>query len=440
LNTGTPELAPEVSDELLVGFAGGTEPAEALRELGFASYMCVPMLGRDRVLGTITFVSGDPERRFAEPDLALAEELARRAALTVENALLYREAEDRAQAARVLQAIGDGVFLVDAHGIIRVWNPAAATITGLAEADVVGRPAADAIPGWRDLGPHVPVVSDVESGVARAEVIPLEVAGRELWLSVSGVGFADGTVYAFRDLTQDRALEELKADFVSTVSHELRTPLAAIYGAAKTLQRPDLEAEGEQPKRLLSVIARESERLATIVNDILWANRLDAGTVRVSIQSCDAEELARSVVESAEVNCPPTIGLSLTVPPGELPPVSGDPDKIRQVLINLIDNAVKYSPDGGKVGVELSLGGASLRFSVHDEGLGVPGTEQRRIFEKFYRLDPNLTRGVGGTGLGLYICRELVRRMKGRIWVVSPRPSGAGSTFAFELPLAEAGA
>jgi signal transduction histidine kinase len=105
-------------------------------------------------------------------------------------------------------------------------------------------------------------------------------------------------------------------------------------------------------------------------------------------------------------------------------------------MANLLDNAVKYSPDGGRIEVELTAGSASVRFAVHDEGLGVPPPEQRRIFEKFYRLDPNLTRGVGGTGLGLYICRELVHRMNGRLWVVSPRADGEGSTFAFELPVA----
>jgi PAS domain S-box-containing protein len=434
LRTGTSELVPHVEDELLTGFAGSADRAEALRRIGFASYMCVPMLGRDGVLGTITFVSGDPERRFAEPDLALAEELARRAALAVENALLFRRAEERAQAARVLEAVGDGVFLLDADGIVRLWNPAAEAITGLPAAVVVGRTAAAAIPGWRELGPRVPVVSEHSRAAARAVTVPLELAGSERWLSVSGVGFADGTVYAFRDLTQDRQLDELKSEFVATVSHELRTPLAAIYGAAMTLRRSDL-ADLADREELVEVVVRESERLASIVDDILWASGLDSGAMQVSIQHCDAEELARSVIEAVETHRPRNLELVLVAESG-LPPVAGDPDKIRQVLANLVDNAVKYSPDGGRTTVQLAAGEATLRFSVTDEGLGVPPSEQRRIFEKFYRLDPNLTRGVGGTGLGLYICRELVRRMNGRIWVVSPRPGGRGSTFAFELPLA----
>jgi signal transduction histidine kinase len=265
--------------------------------------------------------------------------------------------------------------------------------------------------------------------------VPLEVGGRELWLSMAGVAVADGTVYAFRDLTQEQALEQLKADFVATVSHELRTPLAAIYGAAMTLKRGDVHFEETQRTSLLDVIADESERLARIVNDILWASRLDSGTMQVSIESCDAARLARTVINAMSAHLPPPIALSLDAPEG-LPPVAADPDKVRQVLVNLLDNAIKYSPDGGAVTLSLAASQASIRFTVVDEGLGIPPSEFERIFEKFYRLDPNLTRGVGGTGLGLYICRELVRRMSGRIWVESS--AGAGSTFAVELPLAVA--
>ena len=114
--------------------------------------------------------------------------------------------------------------------------------------------------------------------------------------------------------------------------------------------------------------------------------------------------------------------------------VAADPDGLRQVLVNLVENAVKYSPDGGRVELELEPGDGRVRFSVRDRGLGIPAAEHERIFEKFYRLDPNLSRGVGGTGLGLYICREIVRRMGGRIRVESE--PGRGSTFSFELPLA----
>jgi signal transduction histidine kinase len=187
---------------------------------------------------------------------------------------------------------------------------------------------------------------------------------------------------------------------------------------------------------MLGVIADESERLARIVNDILLASRLDSGAAEVEISRTDATELARGVIAAAETHRPPDIELVLNAPQGSQsgPYVAADPDGLRQVLVNLVENAVKYSPNGGRVELDLQQVDARVRFAVRDRGLGIPESEQERIFEKFFRLDPNLSRGVGGTGLGLYITRELVRRMGGRIHVDSE--PGRGSTFSFELPLA----
>ena len=141
--------------------------------------------------------------------------------------------------------------------------------------------------------------------------MPVEFGGRELWISGSGVGFEEGTVYAFRDLTEERALEEIKADFVATVSHELRTPLAAIYGSAQTLRRTDIELDPEIQVQLLGVIASESDRLGTIVNDLLVAGSLDADQLPVSVERCDPAVLAGSVIEAARTHLPEAIELQL---------------------------------------------------------------------------------------------------------------------------------
>ncbi len=242
-------------------------------------------------------------------------------------------------------------------------------------------------------------------------------------------------MYAFRDLTEERALEELKSEFVATVSHELRTPLAAIYGSAQTIRRGDLDLGDETRHELLGVIATESDRLASIVNDLLLASHLDSGRLPVHIERCDPLELATAVVDSARTHLPEAIELELEAPK-RLPQIAADPGQLQQVLANLVDNAIKYSPAGGPVRLEVGNGDAGVRFSVVDTGLGIPASEHRRIFEKFYRLDPDMTSGIGGTGLGLYICRELVRRMHGEIWVESQL--GKGSTFVVELPSAKA--
>ncbi|HZC31360.1 MAG TPA: ATP-binding protein, partial [Gaiellaceae bacterium] len=429
LRTGEAELVPEITDEMLEAGALDELHLDLLRQLELHSYMCVPLKGRDRVLGAITLFSTDPGRRFDAGDLLLAEELARRAVAAIDNAQLYRAAEERARAAQVLATIGDGVVLVDRAGRVRLWNAAAQRITGLPAADVVGRPAVQAIPGWTSIAENIQVARTDEP--APAVSAPLDVGERELWLSITAVASDEGTVYAFRDLTEERNLETIRQDLVATVSHELRTPLAAIYGSAVTLRRRDHDLEEELRGKLLDVIADEAERLAEIVEDLLLTSRLDSGKVEVNIERCDPVAIARLEVDAARTHVPETVELELDAP-DELPAVAADPAQLRQVLANLLDNAVKYSPDGGPITVELSQGDRSVRFAVRDRGLGIPDAERERIFEKFYRLDPGMSRGIGGTGLGLYICRELVRRVGGRIWVESS--NGGGSTFVVEIP------
>ena len=434
IESGTPELRREVADSTLEAVAQDELHLDLLRELGLRSYMCVPLAVRDNVLGAITFVTAESGRVYDEADLGFAEELARRAATAVENARLYEQAEEQARAARVLGAVGDAVVLVDNGGVVRLWNRAAEHITGVATADILGRPIADVVGAWPEIEPRIPVSDDPGESAARAETIPVEVGGRELWVSGSGVRVEEGTIYAFRDFTEERALEQMKSDFVATVSHELRTPLAAIYGAALTVRRQDLELDENLQAHLLAVIADESARLAQIVEDLLLASHLDSGRLQVALEECDAYALTRAVIDVAETHRPANVSLELDAPDG-LPPVRADPEQLRQVISNLVDNAIKYSPAGGPVRVRLEPDDGIVRLTVSDTGLGIPHHEQRRIFEKFYRLDPDMTRGIGGTGLGLYIVRELVRRFNGRIWVESSE--GKGSTFFVELHAAE---
>jgi PAS domain S-box-containing protein len=433
LRTSQPELRRAISDEHLVAVSKDETHLALLGELGLHSVMCVPLTSTRGALGTITFVSAESARVFDEVDLRLAEEIGRRAGLAMENALLFREAEERAQASRALATIADGVFLLDRAGVVRLWNPAAAAMLGVLPEDVVGRPAGEAIPGWTAVAARIPIAE--APGSVAAQTVPLELDGGERWLSIAGVGFEDGVVFTFRDLTEERVLEELRRDLVATVSHELRTPLAAIYGSALTLQRPDVGTDDELRDQLLDVIANESGRLAEIVNDLLLASQLDAGTAGTTPRSCDAREIAEQVVASARTHLPEGIELELAAAQ-RIPAVRADPGQLRQVVANLVENGVKYSPDGGVVRVALEPDDRMMRICVSDEGIGISAPEQRRVFEKFYRVDPNMERGIGGTGLGLYISRELVRRIGGRIQLESA--PGRGSTFVVEVPLATA--
>ena len=339
--------------------------------------------------------------------------------------------------ARVLEHVDDGVFLVDDVGVVQHWNPAAHAIMGIPPERALGRTAAETLPGWETVAPVIPVAATPGPGSVEAKVVPLEFGGRELWLSISGVSFSDGVVYAFRSLTEERALDELKGEFIATASHELRTPLAAIYGSAQTLLREDIDLDENAQKRLLDVIAKESERLSRIADDILFANKLDSGQFVLGEQTVDLRALAQGVVEEMRVSFASRDDISIELStPDALDSVSADSDKLRQVLLNMVDNAVKYSPAGGRIEVCVEARDGGVRIAVSDEGIGIAPLEQRRIFGKFYRVDPELARGVGGTGLGLYICRELVRRMGGRVTVSSEE--GKGSTFVVDLPLSAA--
>ena len=184
------------------------------------------------------------------------------------------------------------------------------------------------------------------------------------------------------------------------------------------------------------MIAHESERLGRIADDILFANKLDSGQFALGEKGVDLRVLARDVVEEMRACFVARTDISIELAaPDTLESVAGDPDRLRQVFINLIDNAVKYSPEGGRVELAIAPRDGGIRIAVRDEGIAP--LEQRRIFGKFYRVDPELARGVGGTGLGLYICRELVRRMGGRLSVSSEE--GKGSIFIVDLPVQTAG-
>jgi len=434
IKTGKPQLAASVSDELLARAAQDDEHLDAIRSLGLRSFMIVPLASRDRIFGAMTFIVSETDREYGAEDLVFAQELGRRAAAAIDNSRLFAEAEERGRAVLVLDHVGEGVCLVDRNGIVRLWNPAAEAITGIRAGAILGRPPADAIPGWTRIEESVPVSDFPAPSHHLPETLPLDVGHREAWLLISGVRFPGGTVFAFHDVTEERSLRQLQTEFVATVSHELRTPLAAVYGAAITLRHHREALSDADRDRLFSIVYDEADRLSRIVDDVLLASRLDAGRVDFAIGRLEPELVASSVVNAARTHAPPDISFELKTSTG-VRPVAADAEKVRQVLGNLVDNAVKYSPDGGRVGLRIESNGTMVRFVVTDEGIGIPASEQGRIFEKFYRLDPNQTRGVGGTGLGLYICRELVRRMNGRIWLDSEE--GEGSTFYVELPVAD---
>ena len=398
--------------------------------------MMAPVKHEGKVVGVVQVMTSQTE--FSAEQLETMEGLVALLGAADRNARLHAErrrleaaeqtalavAAERERAASIAEAVGDGICLVDTEGTIRFWNRAAALITGRPSEEVVDRPANQTFPDWDSLAELIPVAE--HGNAARSTTLPVTVGGWDLWLSFVAVQGLRGVVYAFRDLTAERGLDQQKSDLLATISHELRTPMAAVYGAAQTLLTREDALGPEKRRDLLEMIAAQALRLSQITDEILLATQLERGTVKIEAQPVDVGELARSTVDA--------MGVDVEVAVEGHGRAIGSPDRIQQILVNLLDNALKYG--GPPIDVRVEPVGEETRILVCDRGPGIPVAEQRLVFERFYRSGPALTRSPGGTGLGLYISRELVKRVKGRIWV---EPNGdRGSIFFVEIPTAPA--
>jgi len=267
--------------------------------------------------------------------------------------------------------------------------------------------------------------------------VPIRRGDNEVWLSLTEAVMRDpagetaGRIFAFRDISAERVVEQMRSDFVSTVSHELRAPLTSIYGFAATLLREDVQFEEEERNVFLTYIESEAQRLTTIVDKLLSVARLDAGDLQLELAPLDVRSLVSEVVDHVREEESVNGGghsFVLDLPDAPLP-ARTDSEKLRQVLLNLVDNAVRFSPGGGTVTVGARRRGETIVLSVADQGVGIPDNEQERIFSKFYRVGDAQT---GGTGVGLFIAQGLISALGGRITVQSTE--GRGSSFIVELP------
>jgi len=404
---------------------------------GTSAAMMVPVKDEGQVVGVVQLMRDAGS--YTGDDLELFEGLVGQMGVAVRNVRLQKErrrleaaeaaasarAAERERAARVLEVVGDGIFLLDGDGAVALWNRAAEAITGIAGDVAQGKLATRVFADWDALAERIPVAD--EARTAHAVTLPVDLESRDLWLSFVAVRSADGVVYAFRDVTAERRLDEEKNDFVATISHELRTPMAAVYGAAQTLLRRDVDFTPEQARELLEMIAAQAARLSQITEEVLLTTRLDRGDVRVEREPVDVVELVRATV----LTLAPERPIDIEIEP-DVPAASGDRDRIQQVLVNLIDNALKYGE--APIRVRIAASNGSVRIAVADSGPGIAQIDRDRIFDKFYRSDPQLSRSPSGTGLGLYISRELAQRMGGRLELGSE--PGDGATFVVELPAA----
>jgi two-component system phosphate regulon sensor histidine kinase PhoR len=250
-----------------------------------------------------------------------------------------------------------------------------------------------------------------------------------------GISFEkpSGAVVVLHDVTELRRLERVRQDFVANVSHEFKTPLTAIQGFSETLLAGALD-DDQNNRRFLEIIRDHASRLARLTDDLLKLARIEAGKLEVEFRPVDIVEQIERCLETTSLKAGwKQIALETQIPL-TMPMVRGDAGLLREVIQNLLDNAVQYSPEGGRVQVLITAGSYEAVITVADTGIGIPLADQERIFERFYRVDAARSRDVGGTGLGLSIAKHIVEAHGGRIGVKSE--VGSGSRFSFSVPLA----
>jgi PAS domain S-box-containing protein len=397
---------------------------------GMLSVVAVPMFAHGGNLHGVLAVYDRRVRPWREDEAQALAALAATASAAFSSAELYaRVAEEKERSEAILANIADGIVAVDREDGIVLWNATAEEITGVPAEEALGRRVGEVL--QRELA------ADGEDDAGERQITFLR-GGKEVWLSLTeavmldATGAVAGRIFAFRDISTERVVEQMKTDFVATVSHELRTPLTSIYGFAETLLRGDVEFSDAERGTFLGYIASESERLISIVDDLLNVARLETGTLGLNLSPTDVGEIVSETVGRFAEHLNGDFSLDVNVPRGSVY-VRADREKLTQIVMNLMDNAVKFSPQGGRIAVTARRRSDTAEIRVADEGIGIARADQQRIFTKFYRAEDASRHSPQGTGLGLFLARGLLAAMGGRIWVESTE--GEGSTFVFELPV-----
>jgi len=416
--------------------------ASAAAGVALRQVVALPMVIEDEIIGLI-YIFRSRGAEFTTNDRQVLGDFADQAAIAVQNARLYQQVNDeRTRLDAIIQNSGDGVMILDPDRTIRTWNRALVGMTGKPAEEAIGRHCYEVLDLHNRQGVSVcqtacPLVKPPDDGrlyaegdTQRADGIRVNVAD-----NYSPQYDEDGrllsVIASVRDMSRLREAEELKNTLLSVISHELKTPVSIIKGYAGTLVRQDAHWDQETVREGLSIIEEEADKLNELINNLLDASRLQAGGLQLQFAYLDLPSMAEKSVEKFRTQTDKhTFSVDFAT---NFPPVRGDYERIREVLSNLIGNALKYSPNGGLIRV----GGVAKEEEVHifvsDEGIGIPATEQERIFDRFARVDSSLTRQTPGAGLGLFLVKAVIEGHGGRVWVES-RP-GQGSTFNFTLPI-----
>jgi len=432
-------------------------PLEAVREEGLISEIGVPLSDGANLLGVL-YIGNRTRVRFSPEDARLLMAFAKQASIAIQNARLYEEAvaqRERAEAGRrhlqvVIDSMPEGVIIAEgADGRITTINRAGKRLLGVDAVEGLDprrEPSALGLftpEGTLFAVEQLPLQRSVRNGEVclGVEIVIHRPDGTTLPVLVNSAPFRDlegrvsGAVVVFQDISKAKEAEQLKDEFMSLVSHELRTPLTSIKGAARTLLRHYSTLDEATRMELLQDVDEEADRLYRLVENLLDFSRAEAGVLRLSTEPVHLGKLASNVVGEMRGRSD-RHEFQLDFPP-DLPLAEADPLRVEQVLRNLLDNAVKYSPSGGSIEVKGTVSDGMLKVSVRDHGIGISSEDRARVFGRFQRAADARVGRTQGVGLGLAICRRLVEAHGGRIWIEDPPEPCPGSVFAFSLPIVE---
>ena len=388
------------------------------------SLIYVPLRSNDRVIGVLGVDNRQTKRPFSQHHELLMTVLAEYAAIAIQNAQLYHESEnERSKLDVTINNIQDGVILLDEDNKIILLNPAVRKIFGLGLGDLIGKPVLEVIT-HNDFTALLTSIQQ-DNPLKTQEVVFED--GRVFNYQYTPIPEI-GSVITLEDISHLKMLDRLKSDFIHTISHDLRSPLTAIMGYIELLDR--VGPLNDQQKQFVRHVQNSAQNITALVNDLLDLGRIEAGfdtrKDEVSLEQIvqfTLENLGRQISDKK-------LDFNVNIDP-DLPALRGNPIRLRQMVDNLLVNAVKYTPEAGKITVYLRREDSQVIFEVADTGVGIPATDQPHIFEKFYRAS-NAPKGTPGTGLGLAIVRSIVENHQGRIWVQSN--VGTGTKFVVVLP------
>ncbi len=407
--------------------------------LPFEQIVSLPLVFEEELLGIIYVLRGG-SATFTESDRRILSGFADQAAIAVRNAQLVTQLQrEKALLEAIVENNPDGILILDSSGTVRMANKAFADFTGIPSREMTGKRCEDVVRLEQVKG--VDVCSCVRANDIRGSIYSEGVLKREgekeriLGVTCTPLQDSKGRIINIiltaQDITRFREAEEMEATFISIISHELKTPVAVIKGYAGTLRREDANWDRKTIEAGLAAIEEESDRLAELIDNLLEVSKIQAGVLKIRPEPVDLKSVIDDVVERFSVQ---TLRHRFVEDlPEKLPLVSADPVRLRQVLDNLVSNAIKYSPNGGIIRIGAWSNDHTVTVYVADQGIGIPPEEQGRLFKRFYRVDTSERRSTKGTGLGLYLVKSLVEAHGGRVWVHSE--PGKGSTFFFTLPV-----